>query len=106
ECDRGVERRVQLLRCQVADPTERIHELALGKAYSHCVHGEVTSGEVLLEVVGERDVRVPVIFGIDLLAEGRDLEPAPGLPCPNRPEPDALEIALLGPSAKHVQRLV
>ncbi len=70
---------------EVAHAAVGIDESAVGKAHRHGVDREVTSGQIRLDVVAERDRRLAMLLGVDLVTERRDLEalrrPSTRRPC-------------------------
>src|SRR4029077_19266561 len=70
------------------------------------VDREVAAGEIGLDVLGEGDRRLAVLLGVDVLAEGGDLQSPPVLECADRPELHAHEVLSVRPAAQEPRGLV
>ena len=105
ERDHRIRRCVQGARRQRLHPTVRIDELATGEPDRHGIDREVASAQIGLDVLAEGDRRLPVLLGVDLLAERRDLNERPILQRPHRAEPHAHEVPTVRPAVKHLRGL-
>ena len=90
----------------MADAAEGVDETSVGQGDRHRVDREVPSREVGPDVLREGHRRLAVPRVVDLLAEGRDLEAAPTLQRPDRPEPHAHQVPAFRPSANEARGLV
>ena len=71
----GVERRVEPLGREVLHAAEGVDELAVGQPHRHRVDGEVTPRQVGLRCpCANVTAGLRCLLGVDLLAEGRDLQ--------------------------------
>ena len=80
-----VERRVEHPSGQVPHAAEGVDEPTVGHPHGHRVDREVAPGQIGLQVVAERHRRLAVLLGVDLFAEGRDLQARVVLRAPTVP---------------------
>ncbi len=86
EADRRVEWRPQALGEEVEAAVVGVDEFVVGQANGHGVDGEVTSGEIALNVVAEGHDGLSRIRFVGIGPERRDLEGHPIDPAANGPE--------------------
>ena len=107
ERELGFERRVKLLRGEIAHAPERVDERPVGNRDRHRVDGEVAPRQVGFDVLRKRHRRLAMILGVDLFAKRRDLDASAVLSRADRAEPHADEVnGPVGPPPKNPRRLV